>query len=250
MAGAHTADHDRARRGVDGESYEAHRERVVAALLRIASRRPGGHVLAVTHGGSLRRCRSSSWAKRSRSSTTVTLDRHSSGRRHNGVRLKPRWTTTRASTRASRWKSHCLEATTRRESLPPTARSTTSGHVELNGHILIPLQNVASLHCSSRCDAPQPDWPPRGLAEDENRRRALAVKGSALAQARQNLLKAWLLLAGLCAVARPSLATASGGSTTRPIFAFFGTPDRSQLLLVRRSHRDRHGGALESCPTG
>jgi len=40
-------------------------------------------------------------------------------------------------------------------------------HVELNGHILIPLQNVASLHCSSRCDAPEPDWPPRGLAEDE-----------------------------------------------------------------------------------
>src|SRR6266705_2093878 len=35
-------------------------------------------------------------------------------------------------------------------------------HVELNGHILIPLQNVASLHCSSRCDAPEPDWPPRG----------------------------------------------------------------------------------------
>jgi hypothetical protein len=38
-------------------------------------------------------------------------------------------------------------------------------HVELNGHILIPLQNVASLHCSSRCDAPEPDWPPRGLTE-------------------------------------------------------------------------------------
>ena len=36
-------------------------------------------------------------------------------------------------------------------------------HVELNGHILVPLQNVASLHCSSRCDAPEPDWPPRGL---------------------------------------------------------------------------------------
>ena len=34
-------------------------------------------------------------------------------------------------------------------------------HIELNGHILIPLQNVASLHCSSRCDAPEPDWPPR-----------------------------------------------------------------------------------------
>jgi broad specificity phosphatase PhoE len=39
----------------DGENQEAHRERVVAALLRIASRRPEGHVLAVTHGGSLRR---------------------------------------------------------------------------------------------------------------------------------------------------------------------------------------------------
>ena len=40
-------------------------------------------------------------------------------------------------------------------------------HIELNGHILIPLQNIASLHCSSRCDAPEPDWPPQGLAEDE-----------------------------------------------------------------------------------
>ena len=38
-------------------------------------------------------------------------------------------------------------------------------HVELNGHILVPLQNVASLHCASRCDAPEPDWPPRGLEE-------------------------------------------------------------------------------------
>jgi hypothetical protein len=40
-------------------------------------------------------------------------------------------------------------------------------HLELNGHILIPLQNIASLHCTSRCDAPEPDWPPRGFAEDE-----------------------------------------------------------------------------------
>ena len=38
-------------------------------------------------------------------------------------------------------------------------------HVELNGHILVPLQNVASLHCSSRCDAPEPHRPPRGLGE-------------------------------------------------------------------------------------
>ena len=40
-------------------------------------------------------------------------------------------------------------------------------HLELNGHILIPLQNEASLHCSSRCDAPEPDWPPRGLTDAE-----------------------------------------------------------------------------------
>src|SRR6516162_3067680 len=41
-------------------------------------------------------------------------------------------------------------------------------HIELNGHILVPLQNIASLHCSSRCDAPQnDDWPPRGLLEDD-----------------------------------------------------------------------------------
>jgi hypothetical protein len=40
-------------------------------------------------------------------------------------------------------------------------------HVELNGHILVPLQNVASLHCTSRCDAPEGDWPPRGLRDAE-----------------------------------------------------------------------------------
>ena len=40
-------------------------------------------------------------------------------------------------------------------------------HIELNGHILIPLQNIASLHCTSRCDAPEPDWPPRGLTDED-----------------------------------------------------------------------------------
>jgi hypothetical protein len=41
-------------------------------------------------------------------------------------------------------------------------------HIELNGHILVPLQNIASLHCSSRCDAPEPDWPPSGLGEERD----------------------------------------------------------------------------------
>ena len=40
-------------------------------------------------------------------------------------------------------------------------------HIELNGHILVPLQNIAALHCTSRCDAPEPDWPPRTLEDDE-----------------------------------------------------------------------------------
>ena len=40
-------------------------------------------------------------------------------------------------------------------------------HIELNGHILVPLQNVASLHCTSRCDAQDDHWPPRGLVDDE-----------------------------------------------------------------------------------
>jgi broad specificity phosphatase PhoE len=39
----------------DGETYEAHRERVHAAVQRIALRHPDGCVVAVTHGGSLRR---------------------------------------------------------------------------------------------------------------------------------------------------------------------------------------------------
>jgi 2,3-bisphosphoglycerate-dependent phosphoglycerate mutase len=39
----------------DGETYEQHRERVLAALRSIAAEHPNGDVLVVTHGGSLRR---------------------------------------------------------------------------------------------------------------------------------------------------------------------------------------------------
>ena len=38
-----------------GESTEAHQERILRALSRIAERHPGGRVLVVTHGGSMRR---------------------------------------------------------------------------------------------------------------------------------------------------------------------------------------------------
>jgi probable phosphoglycerate mutase len=39
----------------DGETYDDHRARTVAALLRIAERHPGEQVLVVAHGGTLRR---------------------------------------------------------------------------------------------------------------------------------------------------------------------------------------------------
>ena len=38
-----------------GESTEAHQDRMLRALRRIAERHPGGRVLVVTHGGSMRR---------------------------------------------------------------------------------------------------------------------------------------------------------------------------------------------------
>ena len=67
-------------------------------------------------------------------------------------------------------------------------------HIELNGHILVPLQNVASLHCSSRCDAPEPDWPPRGLESDGDDRDddadAQCAAGSRRTSSRPSLLVA------------------------------------------------------------
>jgi broad specificity phosphatase PhoE len=39
----------------DGEAREAHAERILGALRRIAGRHPGERVLVVTHGGSMRR---------------------------------------------------------------------------------------------------------------------------------------------------------------------------------------------------
>jgi broad specificity phosphatase PhoE len=39
----------------DGETYEAHRERVLEAVDRIAARHPGERVLVVAHGGTMRR---------------------------------------------------------------------------------------------------------------------------------------------------------------------------------------------------
>ena len=85
-----------------------------------------------------------------------------------GFRLRSdRWRTTRASTRASRSRSRCFGGDYHEGVLTAYCAVDEVAHIELNGHILIPLQNIASLHCTSRCDAPEPDWPPRGFAEDE-----------------------------------------------------------------------------------
>ena len=75
------------------------------------------------------------------------------------------WRTTRTSTRASRSSSALFGGEYQEGVLTAYCSIEDVPHVELNGHILVPLQNVASLHCSSRCDAPEPAWPPRGLEE-------------------------------------------------------------------------------------
>jgi broad specificity phosphatase PhoE len=46
-----------------GESTEAHQERTLRALHRIAERHPGGRVLVVTHGGSMRRVQTAALGK-------------------------------------------------------------------------------------------------------------------------------------------------------------------------------------------
>jgi 2,3-bisphosphoglycerate-dependent phosphoglycerate mutase len=47
-----------------GESTQQHQERILGALRRIAERHPGGRVLVVTHGGSMRRVQTAAlgWA--------------------------------------------------------------------------------------------------------------------------------------------------------------------------------------------
>ena len=46
---------ERERVELSGEAMEAHRERTLRALRAIAARHPGGRILVVTHGGSIRR---------------------------------------------------------------------------------------------------------------------------------------------------------------------------------------------------
>ena len=109
-------------------------------------------------------------------------------------------------------------------------------HIELNGHILVPLQNVASLHCSSRCDAPEPDWPPRGLSDDreDETKRASAVRRRAL-----NVLKAWLLSRSCRALRRGRLAARRSRAASLFVFcallaalAIYAYADRALIGML------------------
>ncbi len=57
----------------EGESYEAMRERVVAALLRIAARHAGETILVVAHGGTIRACRAAATGLTYRESRQASL---------------------------------------------------------------------------------------------------------------------------------------------------------------------------------
>ena len=163
--------------GHDGETREQLTTRVVAAIERIAAEQAGGTVLVVTHGGAIRLSDGtqpaipairSRTAPPSLSSSSTACSRFIPD--ENSIRVltpsvdstPPR--TTPTSTRESR-SSSLFGGEYQEGTLTAYCSIEDVPHVELNGHILVPLQNVASLHCSSRCDAPEPDWPPRGLEE-------------------------------------------------------------------------------------
>jgi len=69
-------------------------------------------------------------------------------------------------------------------------------HIELNGHILVPLAETSPRSTArAGCDAQaNEDWPPRGLLDDDGPdakpRRRSVVRFAAL----RNIAKSWLLL--------------------------------------------------------
>ena len=152
----------------DGETSDAFDARAVSVLHRIAKAHEHQQVLVVTHGGVVR-----------------ALERHLFDEprdvlrncelvefRYEGDTFAPDRLTARVDDYTSKYKGEQVEVALfggdyQEGVLTAYCSIDDIAHVELNGHILIPLQNVASLHCSSRCDAPEPDWPPRGLGEED-----------------------------------------------------------------------------------
>ena len=158
-----------------GESTQAHRERTLASLRAIAERHPGERVLVVTHGGSVRRVQAAvSGVRHARDRQLLRLGLRLRGRLVPAVRLT-REEAAPVEDYTSKYKGEQVEVALfggeyQEGVLTAYCYVDEVAHIELNGHILVPLQNIASLHCSSRCDAPQnDDWPPRGLLDDEGR---------------------------------------------------------------------------------
>ena len=161
--------------GHDGETSEELTERVVETVERIAATHEGQTVVIVTHGGSIRALRRHAAGDPGEvlsNCDTVSMELvegvlvGSSGL----TAAKPALHSPRVEDYTNKYKGEQVELALfggeyQEGVLTAYCSIEDVPHVELNGHILVPLQNVASLHCSSRCDAPEPDWPPRGLEE-------------------------------------------------------------------------------------
>ena len=226
-------------------------ERVVAAVRAIAARHPGETVLVVTHGGTDPRAaratpRASTMpSSRARRSRTATATRRRARRsrtadwRGGWTRLDP------VEDYTNKYKGEQVEVALfggdyQDGVLTAYCYVEDVAHIELNGHILIPLQNIASLHCSSRCDAPEPDWPPRGLDEADRTsattsRRAVSFRlvvrepPQGLAPARRS--------SAPCSAASAGCSAATGSS----VFVFCGLLLALGIVLVLRPGRARDG---------
>ena len=159
--------------GVGEESFEAFATRVGSFIEEVSRRHDGEAILVVAHGGTIRVAHAAGGGPRLRPRPPVDPGRGQllpvpicrSGRKTRADRLTP------VEDYTNKYKGEQVEIALfggeyQEGVLTAYCYIEDVAHIELNGHILVPLQNIASLHCSSRCDAPEPDWPPRGL-EDE-----------------------------------------------------------------------------------
>ena len=126
-------------------------------------------------------------------------------------------------------------------------------HRAERAHPEIPLQNVASLHCSSRCDAPEPDWPPRGLHKDDGAEASATTRSRACAAAGdstilRNVLKAWLVVIACRAPVRFRRLEARRVPARRSSSAASIVLSAAALLLLRRRIVMGMVGARELLP--
>ena len=119
-------------------------------------------------------------------------------------------------------------------------------HIELNGHILVPLQNIASLHCSSRCDAPRTRTGRRAACSTTtggtSRTTAKSRRSAPCASSRsRNIVKAWLRAARASAACSRAIGWVLDGYRRLSIFVFCGLLLVERRLLDVRPRRPRDG---------